>query len=95
MLTVKFSERSNYALIPPLALRGAWDTPAVVAHVFKHLKPRDRKDFAIDRALRSRTGRVVLRKGKAEIPFEIEGSLATPSVPAPHPAEIVPPRWSR
>jgi hypothetical protein len=96
MITVIFDSRSNYAAIPPLALRGAWEEGVVARHIAAHLKQRDRKDFTIARQPGSRGGLVVLRRGKAEIPFKIEGSARTPDGhPPTDPRAVVPPVWGR
>ncbi|WNO25873.1 hypothetical protein SEA_ALTADENA_51 [Arthrobacter phage Altadena] len=96
MLTVLFDPRSNLAAIPPLSLRGAYEDEAVSRHVHAHLKPKDRKDFSISRVPGSRGGVVVLRKGKEQISFRIEGRAQTPDGhPPADPRAIVPPKWGQ
>ena len=96
MITVVFDPRSNLAAIPPLALRGAYEEVTVARHIAQHLKPRDRKDFSISRQPGTRGGLVVLRRGKAEIPFRIEGSARTADGhPPTDPRAIVPPVWGK
>lgn len=94
MLTVLFDPRSNLAAIPPLVLRGAYEEEVVVRHVHAHLKPKDRKDFQLSRVPGTRGGVVVLRRGKEQISFRIEGTARTPDGHPPRdPRAIVPPSW--
>jgi hypothetical protein len=94
MLTVVFDQTSHLAAIPTLTLRGAWEEGAVARHLATHLKPRDRGDFTISRVPGSRGGVVVLRRGKAQLPFRIEGKAQTPDGHPPRdPRAIVPPKW--
>lgn len=94
MLTVVFDPRSHFAAIPPLALRGAWEEGVVARHIAANLKPRDVKDFSIERSPGVREGRVVLRRGKASVPFRIEGEARTPDGHPPADSRaLTPPKW--
>lgn len=73
MLTVEFDTRQAYATIGPLVFRGEVDVNALRLHIRQALSPKHRKDFEVEWSAYTGRGRVLLRKGKAEVTFEARG----------------------